>query len=479
MMRSLQGRLLVTLLAATLAVWAATALTSYLETRNEVSNLLDAQLAQSAEVLMALVSHEVREHVGYLGSGHAEDYFIAELKRHLSGYRYEHEIAFQVWTGEKQAALRSAGAPAVALSNVRQGFSNTNIENAQWRVVTISDDTGLLRIHVAEHLDVRKALTRGIVIRQLIPLLVGFPLLALLIWFGVGRSLTPLNRLAGDVAKRNSLHLHPVGDKGVPTEVRPLVDAINSVFLRLKQALEREKRFTADAAHELRTPLAGLRTQAEVAKRSTDDTERRKALDQLLQGVDQNAHLVSQLLTLARVDPEASLDIYSELDLCEIAASVIADLAGDAMSNSIDLGLDDGCCGKILGNVDGVRILIRNLVDNAIKYTPRGGRVTVAVTTRGRQAILKVNDSGPGIPAGQREKVLERFYRSNEGSVRGSGLGLSIVHRIAQLHNASIALAPSELGGLAVDVTFPEFPGSIRVEAGNKLTGRQPSPMVG
>ncbi len=466
MIYSLRHRLLATLLSATLLIWAATALTSYLETRREVRDLLDAQLAQSANVLMALVSHELLEQLGYQSSGHAEEKFVAELKHHLSGYRYEQEIVFQVWTGHKQAALRSAGAPTEPLSNILRGFSNTHIENAQWRVVTISDETGLLRIHVAEHFDVRKELIRGIVIRQLIPLLVGFPLLGLLIWFSVGRSLVPLNRLASDVATRDSSHLNPVNEIRVPKEARPLVDALNNLFVRVSQAFEREKQFTADAAHELRTPLAGLRTQAEVARRSTDDKERRKALDQLIEGVDQNTRLVSQLLTLARVDPDASLEVYGSLDLCETASSVLAGLAGDAVNKDIDLGLEEGCCGKILGSADGVRILVRNLVDNAIRYTPRGGTVSINVTTDEQHVVLQVNDSGPGIPRDQRAKVFERFYRAKDNSAPGSGLGLSIVQRIAQLHGATVALKPSALGGLGIDVTFPNSPACQRSDAG-------------
>ncbi len=453
MSHSIRRRLLVTTLSAIVLVWIATAFKTYLDTRNEINTLMDAQLVQSARVLMSVVSHELQEE--FYSHGRKDEYALEELRSHLGIKRYEHQLAFQVWVGGQDAVIRSSDAPLTPMSAVSYGFSNENIAGRRWRVITLTDAKGLIRLHVGEQIEVRDRLTSGLALQLLIPLLVGLPLLALLIWLGVGKSLRPLNRLAADVARREPLHLESVAENPVPVEVQPLVTALNGLFKRLKRAFEKEHRFTADAAHELRTPLAGLRTQAEVARRARDDTQRTKALDKMINGVDRTTHLVTQLLTMARLDPQVGLQASVPVDLSKVASMVVAELADRALAKNIELDLQDPCQDQVRGNPDVLASLVRNLVDNAIRYTAPCGHVLVTVTSAADKATLLVEDSGPGIPENEREKVFERFYRGSEATTPGSGLGMSIVRRIADLHNATIELGRSRYQGLAVRVTFP------------------------
>ncbi len=217
-----------------------------------------------------------------------------------------------------------------------------------------------------------------------------------------------------------------------------------------------EKRLTGDAAHELRTPLAGLKMQAEVAHRATNKRERYRALDQVIKGVERSTHLVEQLLTMARLDPEVGLQDFVQLDLCEIVSDVVADLASDADAKQIDVRFEEECRGNVRGNADALGILIRNLMDNAVRYTPNGGMVIVSIASTDGQVVLRVADNGPGIPPEMRDHVFERFFRGHESLASGSGLGLSIAQRIADLHNASINLKTSSQDGLEVEVIFRE-----------------------
>ncbi|MDX1488222.1 MAG: ATP-binding protein [Acidiferrobacterales bacterium] len=451
---SVRRRLLVTLLSATIVVWTATAVVSYYDARTEVYDLFDAQLAQAAQVLMSLVEHEMQEELREPRSGGAEKGLITELEEHLAGHRYEKKVAFQIWVGRDRYVFRSPQAPEVPLSTADSGFSNETVGNHRWRVVTLSEQGGLIRVQVGERFEIRRELIHRITLRLLAPLIIGLPLLALLIWVSVGRSLAPFSRLARDIAARDPSSLQPVGVNPIPVEAKPLVTALNALFARLRQAFEREKRLTADAAHELRTPLAGLRMQAEVAQRATDKREKHNALSQLIKGVDRTTHLVEQLLTMARLDPDIGLQDFQTVDLREIVTEVLAELSNGAIEKKIDIELRGDEPTMVRGNADGLRVLVRNLVDNAIRYTPHNGEVAVSIVSTGNRIELTVSDSGPGIAADEREQVFERFYRGHESPAGGSGLGLSIVRRIAALHDASVILGAPAHGGLEVRVVF-------------------------
>jgi two-component system sensor histidine kinase QseC len=450
---SIRHRLLALLLGATVLVWLITAVSSFLEAHGEIDELFDAQLAQSARVLLAEAGHELAE-----GAGHEAQEI--EIERGGEGHRYEQKIAFQVWSKDGRLLLRSASAPSMRMTERFAGFSDAQLDGRHWRVFSDWDDRREFQIQVAERHDIRNELARGIVLRLACPFLFALPLLALLIWAGVGRGLTPLNRIADEVARRAPQRLAPIEAAGAPVEIRPLVDSLNALLQRLEQALEGERRFTADAAHELRTPLAALKTQAQVALRASDDAGRHRALDHVIQGVDRASHLVEQLLTLARLDPEQKISGGEAVKLRNLAAQALTQLAPAAIAKKIDLSLEPGEECTVVGNPAMLEVLLRNLADNAVRYTPEGGKVVVEVIRANARAVLQVTDSGPGIPPEERERIFERFYRGLGTEETGSGLGLSIVRRIAELHGADVTLGEGKGGrGLRVRVAFPRLGG--------------------
>ena len=284
----------------------------------------------------------------------------------------------------------------------------------------------------------------------LTPLLFGLPLLGSWIWFATRRGLVPLDDVAAELGKRAPDRLDPIMPVAAPREVRSLLEALNTLFARVEQAMEKERSFTADAAHELRTPLAAIATQAQVAARARDAAERDHALAQLTASARRASHLVEQLLTLARLDP-ASRPVMSSVRLDTLAAEVCADHGAAALDKQITLELDAPAAVSVTANEAMLRILLRNLIDNAVRYTPAGGKIGVGVTAR----MLTVSDSGPGIPASKRDDALRRLHRLAGQDIEGSGLGLSIVARIAELHGATLELADG-IGqpGLTVRVTF-------------------------
>ena len=437
---SIKRRLLVVLLLVTLLAWGVTLVFSYRDTRHELDELLDAHLAQSASLLIAQVGHEADD----LDTEHAPQL-----------HRYSRNVAFQVWEKGRKLVLHSASAPNTPLSSTHEGFSNSRVDGKSWRVFSASDDTRHFLIQVGERREARDELAGTVAKNLLRPLLFTLPLLGLLIWFGVARSLRPLQALSGQVAQRRADNLASLEDSFVPTEVLPLVEGLNHLFARLRDTLDKERRFTADAAHELRTPLAAIMSQAQVARAAAADATRQRALDNVVLGCTRAAHLVDQLLTLARLEPE-QLQPGEPCDLRALAVEVISELAPAAVRKNIELQLAEGSAVRAPGVATLLGVLMRNLIDNAIRYSSSGSRVRVAIARRDDKAVFSVVDQGPGIPAEAQELVWERFYRVLGTEETGSGLGLSIVKRIADLHHANVTLAPGEDGkGLRVEVIIP------------------------
>lgn len=441
-MNSLRLRLVLLLSAGLGVAWLVAAWFTHLESREEIDRLFDAQLAQSAQVLLGTTRHEIHERIE-----HGEDEIAIT-------HEYEQKLAFQIWD-EHTLLMRSSKAPTTVLGSNVEGYSESIIYGQPWRVLTRWDMHHEFMIQVAEPLAGREALARHITLKMFIPTFIALPVLALLIWLGVGAGLQPLQQLIQEVKQRTANRLEPVAMVNVPEEVAPLVQALNDLFKRLDEAFESERRFTADAAHELRTPLAALKIQAQVALRSTDRVEQNAALENVLHGVDRATRLVEQLLTLARVDPETAVAGHKKIDLQALAASVMADLEPLAHAKQIEMSLEDGGACPVLGDDAQLGLLIRNLLDNAIRYTPSGGQVAVCVR-KNDGTILEVRDTGPGIPKHEREHVLLRFYRITGSGEEGSGLGLSIVNRIAELHGAKLALEDNDAGqGLVAKVIWP------------------------
>ncbi len=442
---SIRRRLLILVMATVVGLWAITAVTSYIKTHHEIDELFDAQLVQSARVLLAQTAHDTED---------------TEIEYDDQYHKYEKKLAFQVWNKDNELLLRSDSAPVSPLSTTTDGFSDVQIADQPWRIFSRWDARHELQIQVGERHDVRNELVQGIALQLLYPMLFALPLLTLLIWISIGRGLSPLQRVAHDVAQRVPQHLTTLDTSHIPAEIQPLTDALNALFSRLQLAFEHERQFTADAAHELRTPLAALKIQAQVAQRAADDITRQHALNQLILGADRATHLVTQLLTLARLDPDQGLVKRESVDLQALAISVLGQLAPEAIAKDIDLSLTPAAPINVMGDSGALGILLRNLVDNAIRYTPDGGKVTVDITQQDSHTLLRVTDSGPGIPEAERQQVFKRFYRGLGTRATGSGLGLSIAQRIAELHGAVIAVdAPEHGAGLCVAVSFPQTAG--------------------
>lgn len=438
---SLRRRLLLLLLGTVALAWIATALWSHFDARHEIEEIFDAQLAQSARVLLAQAHHEPEE---------------IDIDQRPLGHKYERKIAFQVWE-EGVLVFRSANAPSMGMTDgSRDGYVDAAIESRPWRVFTLTDREDDLQVQVAERREIRDKLARQIAARLLYPLLIALPALAFVIWIAVGRGLAPLRRLACEVARRAPGDLASVDGGAVPDEVRPLVESLNTLFVRLQQAFDSERRFTADAAHELRTPLAAIKTQAQVALGAIGDAERRHALESVVEGVDRATHLMEELLTLARLDPQATLAAPESVDLNALAAECVARFAPQALAKNVEIQLDRESPARIPGDSALLQALLGNLLDNAVRYSPPGSGITVRCRTEGGSPRLEVEDNGPGIPAHERDKVFDRFYRGLGSGETGSGLGLSIVRRIAELHGATVRMESGPAGrGLRAIIAFP------------------------
>ncbi len=437
---SLRARLLVLVLAAVVVAFALATAGAYLETRHEVDALLDAHLEQSLALLVAQAGEDLEEY----DTEHAGE-----------GVAVSNAVAFQIWDRGSRLALHSANAPDTPLGDTRTGFSDRVIGGIGWRVYTSWDHEGEYLIHVGERVDARQEILEDLVGAVLAPLLVALPVLGLLVWLAVSRGVRPVARVADEVQQRDSERLDPLDLSGVPGELVPLVERLNTLFARVTRSLDHERRFTADAAHELRTPLAAIRAQAQVALGATDADARAAVLQKVIAGCDRAARLVEQLLTLARLDgvPGAPPDT---VDLSRLAAEVVAEAAPAALARSIDIGLDAAPDASVRGHAALLRVLIRNLVDNAVRYSPGEGDVRVEIHRQDGRIVLRVLDSGDGIPPEDRARVLERFYRGAGARSEGSGLGLSIVTRVAEVHGAAVTIGEGLKGrGTGVAVAFP------------------------
>jgi len=312
-------------------------------------------------------------------------------------------------------------------------------------------------VQVAETLEKRSQLANEIIRGVIVPQFIVLPLAVLLVWFGLSRGLAPLSDLQARIRSRRPDDLSPIDPRGAPEEIAPLVSSFNEMLERLSQNLEMQQRFLADAAHQMKTPLAGLRTQAELALRETDPHELKRTLRHIAGSTERATHLINQLLALARAEYQASDPSgFQVIDLVPLARELVRDSVTEAIAHGVDLGFEgDDAAVRAVAAPMLVRELLKNLLDNALRYTPRGGAVTVRVTRRGPSAFLEVEDTGPGIPEGERQRVFDRFYRILGTNVDGSGLGLAIVREIAEQHGALVRI------GNNPSATDPLQPGSL------------------
>jgi two-component system sensor histidine kinase TctE len=334
-------------------------------------------------------------------------------------------------------------------------YGTVNAERVRIAALYVPRPSGPVVIQVAETMVKRSRLTREILVGETVPDLMVAIMAMVLVWFGILRSLAPLERLRTEIAQRSARDLRPLDGSYAPTEVRPLVGTLNELLGNLRDALDSQQRFTANAAHQLRTPLAGLQTQVELALRQPAPEPMLRSLDQLRGATVRAAHLANQLLALSRAEPGGHRpDALRALDLRSVAQDAAATWVPRALPKDLDLGFEIAAA-PIAGDPRLLRDLLDNLLENAIRYTPEGGRITVRTAIEGDEAVISVEDDGPGIPEDQRERVFQRFYRVPGSAGDGSGLGLAIVQEIVNAHGAGIRIDSGACGrGTLIQVRF-------------------------
>jgi two-component system, OmpR family, sensor histidine kinase QseC len=440
---SLRGRLLLMVLGTALAVWLAAAAATWYDARHELDELLDGHLAQAAALLVA---RQVREF------DHDERVDAPTL------HRYGPRVTFQVFH-EGKLALRSPFAPDEPLvgdgSAAVTGFYTVDIDERPWRVFATRGAENDVQVFVAEQVASRDAILYAVLRSTLWPMLVAVPLLLLAGWWAVARGVRPLRTLGAALARRPAEDLRPLQSAAAPDEMRPLLEALNGLFERIALLLERERRFTGDAAHELRTPIAAIRAQAQVALGASAEPQRRRALEFTLAGCDRASRVVEQLLMLSRLEADAPRK-RDPVDLSAVAQGALAELAVTGISKQQNVSFTAGPDAMVEGDETLLSALCRNLVDNAIRYSPHGARIEVRVRRNEDRVLLLVEDGGRGMPEEDLERLGQRFFRATGTEAPGSGLGWSIVQRIAAAHGATLqARSSPRLGGLCVEVGFP------------------------
>ncbi|CAN7263405.1 ATP-binding protein [Massilia sp. LjRoot122] len=440
---SLRGRLLWYLLAAITIAALAQASIAYRTSLHDADQIFDYHMQQMALSLRSSTP---------LSNSQAQQRLEAQNDGVGKSGAGNDDMVVQMWSPDGVQVFHSVSRAKLPQRAVL-GFSNVKANGTVYRVFSIQSENQT--VQVAQDLAVRRNMAGNLALRTLGPIAVMMPILMLVVWWVVSGSLDPVARVRSQVASRQADDLSPVSEAGLPDEVRPLVQELNLLFGRVKTAFEAQQTFVADAAHELRTPLAALRLQAQSLDRADSLEARKLAVSRLTAGIDRATRLVEQLLVLARQEAAATGAAARPVDLAELARRTVADLAGVAAAKGVDVGIQHADPAVVEGQPDALHILLRNLVDNAVKYTPPGGTADISVRSEAGRALVTVEDSGPGIPAEERERVFDRFYRVAGSEAAGSGLGLAIIKAIAERHGAQLSLGQSaRLGGLSATVSF-------------------------
>jgi len=438
-MNSMRRTLLLWLSAGLAASVLLAAGLLYVQARNEAGQLFDYQMKQLAASL-------------------PDQAFAPLAPQRAERLAREEDIVIQIWDSTGLRIYRSHRQMELP-QRAELGFSDIVVHGNRWRVY--STQLGGTVVQIAQPDSARSEIAAQMALKTVALLLLLLPLLGAIIWVTVGRGLAPLRRVAREVEARDAGTLRAIPETGLPQEIRPLTAALNDLLARLGHAMEAQRAFVADAAHELRTPLGALKLQIQLAERAADADERQAAFADLKRGLERAIHLVQQLLTLARQEPGVYEAARQLVDLRRLAHSVVGDFALAADARGIDLGIADAAAptdapADIEGDADALRILANNLVDNALRHTPAGGRIDLSVRADAEAVTLIVEDSGPGIAPADLERVFDRFYRAG-GQGGGSGLGLAIVRQIAAAHDAEATLENTG-HGLRARVRFRRRP---------------------
>ncbi|WP_234413673.1 ATP-binding protein [Ideonella sp. A 288] len=429
MVSSIRTRLMLSLLAALALVAGLVGAITYRNQLSGFEDMFDYQLRQ-----MAL---SLRDQ--------------GEIPRDSAAALNDEDLDFviQIWSIDGRGVYASRVHRNLPTRTVL-GLAEATVDGERWRTFGVAARGRV--IQVAQPVRIRQRLAADAALRSVLPLAVSAPLMAALLWWLIASSLKPLSRVASEVRARDVSTLQPLPADHLPDEVAPLVQSLNALLARLSEAMSGQRAFVADAAHELRSPLTALKLQAQLVRRAGDEAARAQAIESLVSGVDRAAHLVEQLLALARHEPGAPAEPLVPVVLADVLRRVLADAAplAEAKGTTLSLHADDTL--RVPGDAAALAVMVRNLVDNAVRYTPAGGQVGLSLQADGHgHALLRVDDSGPGIAPGERERVFDRFVRGNgAGEATGSGLGLAIAQSIARRHGGSLQLDRSPAGGLRV-----------------------------
>ena len=424
------------------------------DSNHAIAEVYDAQLAQNARLLQGVMSMP-------LASKDQADLYrafnkaLGEAMPRVDGHPYESKIAFQVWNPKGELLVFTASAPSFATPPAQPGYSNRDdLNGRQWRGFVLKDKDNGLRIWVGERDDVRSDLVQRIVRHTLWPNVLGSLVLAAMVWLAIGWGLKPLADMASTLRARHSGSLEPMQLTPLPTELEPMQAALNRMLAQIQEMLGRERRFIADAAHEMRTPLAVLRVHAQNLQEAGTEAERRESLAFLITGVDRTSRLVNQLLTMARLEPSAGQLTVQTIDLAITVRETLIQLTPWLLSKGLELVFDaDAAPCRVTTDAGAINIALTNLVTNAANFSPEHGVITVRLGQVAKHFVLTVDDQGPGIDESERDRLFELFY--SRGNAEGAGLGLTIVHTIAQHLSGRVHLENLASGGLRATLEIP------------------------
>ncbi|VAW50907.1 hypothetical protein MNBD_GAMMA06-1602, partial [hydrothermal vent metagenome] len=446
---SIRFQLLLRLIIVSIILVGGTAWLSYNDVRNETRELFDAQLARSARLILSIVqaqnsSSGFSKIQQYLDENQSPLISTDTTDETQQGHAYETKLAFQIWDNEGNLVVKSYNAPLEPMTNVSNEFNNTIINNFHWRTFSLLSSNKRYQCITAERIDVRNDLIFKISNDLFYMFIILIPTLSLIMYLSIDRGLKPLQQLASQINRRSGKNLKLITSDYKYTETAIIKKALNQLLRRLNETLAREKRITSDAAHELRTPLAAIRLHTELAKNAKNSQQKNESLDQVIHSVDRTTHLVEQLLALARLEPELLINEFTNINLTALIIEESALLSPIAINKNIEISFNKTETKLINGNEAALRLLIRNLLSNAISYTPEDGNIIINLTQKKSQTILIVEDNGLGIPEKDRERVMERFYRAENHQMPGCGIGLSIVDRVVQIHQGVLQLCQAD-----------------------------------
>lgn len=438
-MPSISRRLITILIVSTGIVWLSAVAWIFINTRAEVERVLDARLMEAGRMVSSLLDRQ--------GLGERPAIDLTTELRPIEHPEYNRQLSCQIWSLQGQLVSLSESAPSEELSEHSSGFSETMIDGEAWRVYAVVNEALGVRVLIGDHLKVRNNLVNDVIRGLLLPVLLILPVLAGLIWLSVRRGLSPLNRIARDLERRNAADLSPIENVDTPTEIVPVLQSLNGLFARVAGLRERERNFTAFAAHELRTPLAGLKTQAQVALASDDRAIRDQALRQIMVGVDRTGRLVRQLLDMSAVEAREPADRRAVVEAGQVVRALASELADPGRGVTIEV-LPDLHALQLDIEPELFALAVRNLMENAVNHSPPGGTVRCWAVRDGGNMRIVIEDEGPGIPDDEMPKVTDRFFRGRNKAAVGSGLGLAIVELALGRSGWRLLLENNAAGGL-------------------------------